>query len=730
MQQLQPQPQRQVATLYNAPGFTITSECVEQVNPLVGKPKESIRHPEVAQLVTELLGRTDHTAKSSSAYKYPEVEQVVTNLLSKKSHATVDLTDDPNDHDNNHQDKAVHRPPLEKPDIPNVCTIDCDNKNVSPGKAPETSPESPDSSLLSTDHNHVEISDNEILVADKSPHEDGELITADNCSTSNTTEELLEEMGLLSKVGNCSKTVKPVTSSAKEVLTGSDTTIKAVIPDVGQKLMPESKTERQESDNKKSLNNLSNIVSDNDPGITNREPETGDVVSGSGQTAEQLPHKDDASAIVIVSDTELTDTDTIIVKQEPKDGESNGLDPQHTFHVLQEQILNLQCKVEMHKVKKEKLVSLGTITLFSDTDDSDITTVQKPNTIASKLVIPKKEPVPDPDDEETDNINKPNNKRKRNLIESSPDSDSDDNIPLAELKRKLTPLPLPAKTAQKPTVKQSKRKRKKRRFTTKPPPTQSSKPIVNRGNVPTSDIDDDNTSPMDSETGGETSVSNRSDSGYNSTSNKDNKIAKSTEKADDTEPSTSTSTSKTSSSVTISTGKKRKRNFYCIKCDVVEPSLRELNEHFRNTHDWVHCHNCGKPFPTPSALSKHMYIHGAKLLQCDQCDKQFPFESQLTSHKVSHEEEGQFACDQCPKRMKNKSDLKKHLSAHTDKTYECQYCDVYVASDIRNLKGHLKTHDKLLRYVCRYCAKRFKHFNQRRRHQLKPNGCPKMPRPS
>ena len=201
-------------------------------------------------------------------------------------------------------------------------------------------------------------------------------------------------------------------------------------------------------------------------------------------------------------------------------------------------------------------------------------------------------------------------------------------------------------------------------------------------------------------------------------------MTKSTENADEVEPSTS----KISPSVTTGNGKKCKRNFYCIKCDVVKPSMRELNEHFRNTHDWVHCHNCGKPFPTPSALSKHMYTHGAKLLQCDQCDKQFPFESQLTSHKISHEEEGQFPCDQCPKRMKNKSDLKKHLSAHTDETYECQYCDEYVASDIRNLKGHLKTHDNFLRYVCCYCAKRFKHFNQRRRHQLKPNGCLKMPK--
>ena len=115
------------------------------------------------------------------------------------------------------------------------------------------------------------------------------------------------------------------------------------------------------------------------------------IVKQEPKDEEQTPHRDEA--IVIVSDTELTDTDTVIVKQEPKDGESNGLDPQHTFHVLQEQILNLQCKVEMHKVKKEKLVRLGMITLFSDTDDNDVSTAQKPESTASKLVTPKRRAI-------------------------------------------------------------------------------------------------------------------------------------------------------------------------------------------------------------------------------------------------------------------------------------------------------------------------------------------------
>ena len=393
------------------------------------------------------------------------------------------------------------------------------------------------------------------------------------------------------------------------------------------------------------------------------------------------------------------------MKQELKNGESSGLDPHHTFHVLQAQILNLQCKIEMHKVKKESFVNLGPITLFSDTDDNDTANIAQNDHLSSSLATPKQEPLSGSDEDEKENINKPKTKRKRNLIESSTDSDEEDNIPLAVLCKKLLPLPVKS-------IKQPKKKRKKQKFTTKPPPTQSSKPVVNRGNGPSTANDDDNTSLLDGENDGETSVTNKSDSGYNSTASKQDKTAGSIENTLDTEPSTSTS--KTPSGDTTGTVKKRKQNFYCIKCDVVEPSLRELNEHFRNKHDWVHCHNCGKPFPMRSALAKHMYTCGAKLLQCNQCDKQFPFESQLASHKISNEEEGQFPCDQCPKRLKNKSDLKKHLSAHTDETYKCQYCDDYVASDICNLKGHLKTHDKLLRYICRYCAKCFKHYNQRR----------------
>ena len=138
--------------------------------------------------------------------------------------------------------------------------------------------------------------------------------------------------------------------------------------------------------------------------------------------------------------------------------------------------------------------------------------------------------------------------------------------------------------------------------------------------------------------------------------------------------------------------------------------------------------HCGKPFPTPSALAKHAYIHSDNLLECDECDKGFPLESQLRQHKISHDEVGEYECTECDRVIKNKSDFKKHMRAHEDITLECDICNDYTETDIRNLTAHKKTHDGLLWYVCKYCGKGHKHYNRHRRHMLKPNACPLKPK--
>ena len=104
--------------------------------------------------------------------------------------------------------------------------------------------------------------------------------------------------------------------------------------------------------------------------------------------------------------------------------------------------------------------------------------------------------------------------------------------------------------------------------------------MVNRGKLPTAidNDDDDDTSHLEGDTSG--GEPNKNDSGYSSTSSKQDKTAVSTGNTSEIKASMSTITT-----VTTGSDKKRKRNFYCIKCDVVKPSLRELNDHFRNMHD-------------------------------------------------------------------------------------------------------------------------------------------------
>ena len=342
-------------------------------------------------------------------------------------------------------------------------------------------------------------------------------------------------------------------------------------------------------------------------------------------------------------------------------------------------------------------------------------------------------------------------KRKRTRrIESESDSESD-NIPLSVLKRKMSTEPTDmtgtVETLRKPkkqkTTSGTKRKKMKRQFTTKPPPSQSAKPTVKKkANAPdelpnqeseTMDSEPDPCDDYNSERSNDTDTTGQNTStSSNDVDQLDNPIA-TTSKTNTVKPriksSATSGNSGSNSASTSSTKRKRKRNFYCTSknCTTVKPTLKELNDHFRSSHNFAHCPECGKPFPTPSAVAKHMYQHRTDLLQCDQCSKAYPFESQLIQHKISHEEEGQYQCTKCPKTIRNKSDFKKHMKAHEDITLDCKFCDTYTATDIRNLKSHLKTHDGLMRYVCKFCGKRFKHYNQRRRHIVDLK-CPKLAR--
>ena len=255
--------------------------------PLSWQTKCIYKHPEVAQLVKELFGRTDHATKSTSVYKYPEVEQVVTNLLNKDTPAEVDLTDDPKDHG----DTPASCTAAEKPvthDQASKSTIDCENENVLSGKTPEISPVPPDSPELSNINCNVETNENEI--PDRHTLEKGELVTADDCSTSNTTEELLEEMGLLPTAGKGSKSVKPATNIMNDVSSGSDKMNNAIVPEAEHKEIPPKCTPIANTEQHEQLplpepeTEKKQASSDNETVTVKQDTEAGDNISGSEST--------------------------------------------------------------------------------------------------------------------------------------------------------------------------------------------------------------------------------------------------------------------------------------------------------------------------------------------------------------------------------------------------------------------------------------------------------------
>ena len=78
------------------------------------------------------------------------------------------------------------------------------------------------------------------------------------------------------------------------------------------------------------------------------------------------------------------------------------------------------------------------------------------------------------------------------------------------------------------------------------------------------------------------------------------------------------------------------------------------------------CHMCKKPFPTPSKLRRHFFIHsGEKPYSCKVCGKPFNDPANLKRHHWSHVKERPFACDDCGRKFMTKREAMMHLCPAT-----------------------------------------------------------------
>ena len=81
------------------------------------------------------------------------------------------------------------------------------------------------------------------------------------------------------------------------------------------------------------------------------------------------------------------------------------------------------------------------------------------------------------------------------------------------------------------------------------------------------------------------------------------------------------------------------RWFKCIACPAKRGTQREINNHYRSTHQPLRCPVCRDLFFTPATLQHHSYyqIHPLQF-SCgyNNCDKVFPFTSDRDHHSMVH----------------------------------------------------------------------------------------------
>uniref|UniRef100_A0A336LGN7 CSON009993 protein n=1 Tax=Culicoides sonorensis TaxID=179676 RepID=A0A336LGN7_CULSO len=119
----------------------------------------------------------------------------------------------------------------------------------------------------------------------------------------------------------------------------------------------------------------------------------------------------------------------------------------------------------------------------------------------------------------------------------------------------------------------------------------------------------------------------------------------------------------------------RPRNFQFMKNLESKPGLDSTSIVFKfnsssTSQKMIHkCPEpeCGKVFPKPSLLERHIFIHSRiKNYICDICNKGFNQKAAIQVHMISHTNTYQFKCEFCPAKFKYRSGVASHRDNMTD----------------------------------------------------------------
>ena len=191
----------------------------------------------------------------------------------------------------------------------------------------------------------------------KPAKEVGELLSSDDCSTSNTTDELLEELGINEHVTQSPVPV-PVNNVPSEDLSikSVGTPVSTLTGDAASQGKVNPIDLKTNGNTRQEIENASSHVDDYVP--TSQNEENINLVSGPKLPVKNEP-EDDVPNITDYS------------KLEAKELEDNT---QFTFHMLQEQIEQLQCKIETKEVtcgEVKNLIKTEQVKFSSDRRNDD-----------------------------------------------------------------------------------------------------------------------------------------------------------------------------------------------------------------------------------------------------------------------------------------------------------------------------------------------------------------------
>lgn len=123
------------------------------------------------------------------------------------------------------------------------------------------------------------------------------------------------------------------------------------------------------------------------------------------------------------------------------------------------------------------------------------------------------------------------------------------------------------------------------------------------------------------------------------------------------------------------------------------------------------CLFCGRAFPVPSALERHMRFHtNEKPFFCKYCDKSYSWGG-WKQHEAQHHAPKYYQCVLCSYKSAYKTQLKRHtLSVHIqEKSFKCNVCKKSFAVQ-GGLKTHMETHipiEARKHFSCNICTKTF-----------------------